>query len=119
MQIRHAALCVAGLVAVPGSTGTPGELPRLGPPQKVLAGGAPITAVVGHAAPFVLDYDGDGVPDLIVGMFGNDQQGGSDQERVSGGTARFYKNVGTRQAPRYEAFVPLMAKGRPISMESS
>jgi hypothetical protein len=94
------------------------ELPVLGPPRQLLAGGAPITAVTGHAAPFVLDYDGDGVRDLVVGMFGNDGNDGNGKEVVSGGTGRFYRNVGTNAEPKYEAFVSLMAKGRPISMES-
>ena len=65
------------------------ELPRLAKPFQVLAKDAPISAVSGHAAPFVIDYDGDGKRDLVLGMYGNDQEG------LSGGAARFYRNVGT------------------------
>jgi hypothetical protein len=110
LEVLFAALtmCFAG-----GSGSSAPELPGLGEPKRLLAGGDPITAVIGHAAPFVVDYDGDGVRDLIVGMFGSDDDG------VTGGTGRFYRNTGTNAAPEYEAFVPLMAKGRPISMESS
>src|SRR5262245_48026870 len=60
--------------------------PRLSAPIRILADGKPIEAIIGHAAPFVVDYDGDGVRDLVVGMFG------SDSEVVRGGTARIYKN---------------------------
>jgi hypothetical protein len=88
------------------------ELPKLSAPIRVEAGGAPIVAVTGHAAPFVVDYDGDGVRDLIVGMFGNDGD-------AKGGTGRFYKNTGTNKEPKFGAFTVLLADGKPASMESS
>jgi hypothetical protein len=40
------------------------------PPIRVEAGGAPIDTEIGHAAPFVGDFDEDGVNDLLVGQFG-------------------------------------------------
>lgn len=89
------------------------ELPLLAAPVRVEAAGKPIEAVIGHAAPFVVDCDGDGVRDLVVGMFGNDGDG------ASGGTARIYKNVGTNQAPRFADCTTLLADGKPASMESS
>jgi hypothetical protein len=97
---------------VPSTHARAPELPLLAAPLRVEAEGAPITAVTGHAAPFVVDYDGDGVRDLVVGMFGSD-------ESVKGGTGRFYKNVGSNAAPRFGAFVTLQADGRPAVMESS
>jgi hypothetical protein len=45
---------------------------------------------VGHAAPLVTDFDGDGAPDLLVGQFD--------------GRLRVYKNVGTAMAPRFDGF---------------
>ena len=87
-------------------------LPQLAAPLLVEADGKPIVAVIGHAAPFVVDYDGDGVRDLIVGMFGNDGEG-------RGGTGRFYKNVGTNAEPRFTAFATLQSDGKPATMESS
>ena len=89
------------------------ELPKLAKPMRVEAGGQPIVAVVGHAAPFVVDYDGDGLRDLVVGMFG------SDLKDAKGGTARFYKNRGTNAAPKFDGFTTLQANGKPASMESS
>ena len=88
-------------------------LPRLSAPVRILADGKPIEAVVGHAAPFVLDCDGDGVRDLVVGMFG------SDGDNARGGSARIYKNVGSNKEPRFSAFTTLQADGKPAVMESS
>lgn len=107
-------LCGALLAQDPApATGTTPELPQLAAPVRVEAEGGPITAITGHAAPFVVDYDGDGLRDLVVGMFG------SDVETVRGGTARFYKNVGTDTAPVFAAFTTLQADGEPAVMESS
>jgi hypothetical protein len=36
-------------------------------PVKIKAGGEPISVETGHAAPRVIDWNGDGVPDLLVG----------------------------------------------------
>ena len=55
-------------------------------PFRVVADGKPIDVEIGHAAPYVVDFDGDGVRDLLVGQFGN-------------GRCRIYKNTGTNEAP--------------------
>lgn len=116
MLLTPITLCCALLAQDPSPTvaAAPApELPRLAAPVRVEANGTPITTVTGHAAPFVVDYDGDGVRDLIVGMFGSDEAG------LKGGTGRFYKNVGTNAAPRFGAFATLQADGLPAVMESS
>lgn len=77
------------------------------------AAGEVIDVPTGHAAPFFVDMDADGVRDLVVGSFGSDAEG------VSGGTCRIYRNVGTNAAPRYGAFTLLQSEGKPASMESS
>lgn len=61
------------------------------PPVALEAADGPIDVAVGHAAPFLHDLDGDGLRDLLVGQFGE-------------GRLRVYRNVGTAEAPRYEAF---------------
>jgi len=56
------------------STASPAQVvgldPELSAPVRIEAGGKPIDTEVGHAAPFVGDFDGDGVADLLVGQFG-------------------------------------------------
>ena len=61
--------------------------PSLLPPVRLEAGGAPIDTEVGHAAPFVGDFDEDGVNDLLVGQFG-------------GGVLWICRNEGTNAAPK-------------------
>lgn len=63
----------------------------LEPPVRLTAAGAPIEAgELGHAAPFVADFDGDRVKDLLVGQF-------------AGGILRVYRNEGTDTRPRLAA----------------
>ncbi|MFH2000804.1 MAG: hypothetical protein ABIK28_14075 [Planctomycetota bacterium] len=66
------------------------------PPVRVEAAGSPIDTDVGHAAPFVADFNDDGVQDLLVGQFG-------------GGLLRFYCNEGTHRDPKLAAGVKFMA----------
>lgn len=73
-------------------------LPVLAEPFKVEAAGAPIAVDVGHAAPFVIDFNKDGKKDLIVGQF-------------AGGKARVYLNVGTDDQPAFSDFTWLAAGG--------
>jgi hypothetical protein len=67
-------------------------------PVAVECGGKAIDVDVGHAAPFVADVDGDGLHDLLVGQYGQ-------------GRARIYRNVGTRNVPRFDRFEWFMAGG--------
>ena len=58
-----------------------------GEPEKLLAGGSPIVATDGGAAPVAADWDRDGRLDLILGC--------------GDGSVRLYRNSGTRQAPEH------------------
>jgi len=62
------------------------------PPVRLEADGKPIDTAVGHAHPFVGDFDGDGVRDLLVGQFGD-------------GILWIYRNVGTDAQPKLAAGV--------------
>jgi hypothetical protein len=65
---------------------------ELAPPVRIEAAGKPIDTEVGHAAPFVYDWDGDGVRDLLVGQFG-------------GGVLWIFRNEGTNAQPKLAAGV--------------
>ena len=62
------------------------------PPVRLEAAGKPIDTQIGHAAPFVGDFDGDGVRDLLVGQFGD-------------GILWVYRNEGTNDRPKLAAGV--------------
>jgi len=65
---------------------------ELAPPVRLEAAGKPIDTEVGHAAPFVYDWDDDGVKDLLVGQFG-------------GGVLWIFHNEGTNAQPKLAAGV--------------
>ena len=62
----------------------------LAAPVRIEAAGAAIDTETGHAAPFVCDFDGDGIQDLLVGQFG-------------GGQLKIYRNEGTNTQPKLAA----------------
>jgi hypothetical protein len=59
---------------------------ELAEPVRIEAEGKPIDTESGHAAPFVGDFDGDGLADLLVGQMGD-------------GLLRVYLNRGSKAAP--------------------
>ena len=62
------------------------------PPIRLQAGGKFIDTDVGHAAPFVGDFFGDGKRHLLVGQFGD-------------GILWIYRNVGSNARPKLAAGV--------------
>jgi hypothetical protein len=90
------ALLLGALAAVSpaGGDGDARLDPELSPPVRIEAAGKPIeTGSVGHAAPFVGDFDGDGKPDLLVGQFEN-------------GSLTVYRNEGTGREPKLSSGQP-------------
>ena len=89
MGISLLALAFVSL-APPGTEG--GLAAELTPPVRIEAAGKPIDTEVGHAAPLVVDWDGDGVQDLLVGQFGQ-------------GILWIFRNEGTNAQPKLAAGV--------------
>ena len=87
------------------------KLPQLAPGFVIEANGKPIEVLVGHAAPYMIDFNGDGRKDLVVGEFGTDV--------VNSGRARVYLNVGTDENPQFKDFTYLQAGGRDAMIPSS
>ncbi len=97
MTWRKSCLVVVALslMTVPSGV-TAGELLA---PTLIQAGGRPIDVErEGHSAPFVGDFDGDGVRDLLVGQYHD-------------GRLRIYRNRGTDTAPRFDGFEWFRAGG--------
>ena len=89
-----------------------------------MSAGAPIDVTVGHAAPYVIDFDGDGLRDLLVGEFGDQPY---PQERLPEGAKgtyeqgrlRIYRNCGTNAAPIFKGFEYLRAGKEYASIPST
>lgn len=75
-------------------------------PIRIKAAGDYIKTEVGHSAPYMYDFDGDGVRDLLVGQFG-------------GGKLRVYRNKGTAGQPDYEAIRWFKAAGEIATVPAS
>jgi hypothetical protein len=84
----------------------PTRASELAEPRLVLAGGKMIAVEVGHAAPLVVDFDGDGVRDLLVGQFGD-------------GKLNIFKNTRTNAAPILAEGVFLQAGGKDATIPAS
>ncbi|MBV6457683.1 MAG: hypothetical protein HONBIEJF_00800 [Fimbriimonadaceae bacterium] len=76
---------------------------ELAKPFLVKASGEPISVEVGHAAPNLYDWNGDGKIDLLVGQFGS-------------GKLRVYLNKGSRTAPKFEDFFYVKAGHADLSV---
>ncbi|MBC8428676.1 MAG: hypothetical protein H8D05_00365 [FCB group bacterium] len=63
----------------------------------------PIQVSGGHADPCVVDWDNDGVQDLLLGQYTN-------------GNIRFYRNSGSNAVPEFTKFEYLKADGTVITL---
>jgi len=82
------AACVGVATSARAVASGAGESDRFEKPVRIEAGGKLIDVEIGHAAPWVYDFDDDGKRDLLVGQFGS-------------GKLRIYRNEGTDKAPKY------------------
>ncbi len=88
-----------GAVPPDSSRPTSSRPDELLPPIRIETGGAAIDTEIGHAGPFVGDFDEDGVNDLLVGQFG-------------GGLLWLFRNEGTNAVPKLAAGTKFQ-EGRP------
>jgi hypothetical protein len=78
-------------------------LSALSPPFRVEANGKPIDMELGNAAPFITDFDGDGVFDLMLGQRGECK-------------LRIYRNSGASKQPKFSASAFFKAGGVDASL---
>ncbi len=81
---------------------------HLGSEELVTSGGVDI-AVTGYSVPSVVDLNGDGLKDLIVG------EGGI----LDPGKVRIYANTGTPGAPAFSGFAYAQSEGADLSVPAS
>lgn len=80
------------------------QTPIFDAPVYIQANGSPINVGYGgNASPFMIDWNGDGNQDLLLGQF-------------DGGKVRFYANTGTNYNPTFGNFTYLQADGVDISV---
>ena len=88
---------VSGLVQAPEQLHPVDESATLTKPRLVRVDGEPIDVEVGHAAPLMRDWDGDGTLDLLVGQFGK-------------GNLRVYSNSEKTGTPKLDEHIWAKAK---------
>lgn len=82
------------------------QTPVFDAPVAIEANGMPINVGTGgNASPFMVDWNGDGRQDLLLGQY-------------LSGKVRFYENIGEDSAPVFGDFVYLQANGTDISLSS-
>ncbi len=93
--------CIAAALALVAATTAEAQIVKLAAGVQIqMADGTPLeVGEVGHAAPVYHDFDGDGVPDLVVGEFED-------------GACRIFHNYGTATRPLFRDFEFFFAGGK-------
>lgn len=84
---------------------TPGDVPGFGTATPILCSGNPID-IGSYSDPLVVDWNEDGLKDLIVGQF---SEGTGDDGKI-----RIYLNVGTNSSPAFTSWEYMQADGTDI-----
>lgn len=71
---------------------------KMGTAFPIKVGDKNIESKMPYAAPLIVDYDKDGLQDLIVGTLK--------------GSFKFYKNIGFKSVPKYKGFSLVQANGK-------
>ena len=87
----------SGPIQAPEQRHPADESATLSKPRLVRVEGEPIDVEVGHAAPLMRDWDGDGTLDLLVGQFGK-------------GNLRVYSNSEKTGTPKLDEHIWAKAK---------
>jgi hypothetical protein len=81
-----------------------GQTPVFDLPVAIEANGMPINVGVGgNASPFLVDWNGDGKQDLLLGQY-------------DGGKVRYYQNIGENFNPVFGNFEYMQADGSDITV---
>jgi len=86
--LRSGGYFCLGAALAAGSLSLSAGAGELLPPVRVEANGKPIDMELGNAAPFITDFDGDGVFDLMLGQRGECK-------------LRIYRNLGSNKEPKF------------------
>ena len=78
------------------------DQPKYGSAEQVMAG-SEVMETYGNPCPSIADFDGDGLPDIVCGEF---------LDKLT-----FYRNIGTRQSPKYAQGRFIEVDGRVVKME--
>ncbi|MFN0058071.1 MAG: hypothetical protein ACKVX7_06405 [Planctomycetota bacterium] len=92
-------LALGGALAI--VVATTGRAQMFEPPVRLTAEDKAIDVEIGHAAPYLYDFDRDGKRDLLVGQFKE-------------GKLRIYRNLGTNAQPKYGAVEWFTADGEVV-----